>query len=326
MAALTTTAMSGCGDDEKDELVIYSGRTRNLIHPLLEQFSEETGIDIAVRYGDSAELALMLAEEGDRSDADVFISQSPGAVGFLSDAGRLGTLPDEVTSLVPEGDASPDGTWVGLSGRVRTLVYNTDLVDEETLPDSVTELTGPDFAGDVGVAPTNGSFQDFVTVMRTQAGEDEAAEWLEGMAESGQPTFNDNTAIVEAVGRGEVPLGLVNHYYAFKARDQDPDLPVENHYFSDGDFGSTLLVTAASIIDGADKSDDARQLVEFLLSADAQRYFSDETFEFPLAAGAETNEALPSFEDVNATRVDLGELGGELEATSEAISQSGLDR
>jgi iron(III) transport system substrate-binding protein len=178
----------------------------------------------------------------------------------------------------------------------------------------------------VGVAPTNGSFQDFVTVMRTQLGEDEAAAWLEGMAEADQPTFNDNTAIVEAVGRGEVPLGLVNHYYAFKARDQDPDLPVENHYFTDGDLGSTLLVTAASIVNGADHSDEARQLVEFLLSADAQSYFSDETFEFPLAASSEPNEALPSFDEVNATRVDLGELGGELEATSEAISQSGLDR
>jgi iron(III) transport system substrate-binding protein len=326
VVVLLGTMSAGCGDDGQDELVIYSGRTRNLIHPLLEQFSEETGIDIAVRYDDSAALALLLAEEGNRSEADVFISQSPGAVGFLSEAAMLGALPEEATSLVPEGDAASDGTWVGLSGRVRTLVYNTDLVDPADLPDSVMDLTDPEFAGQVGVAPTNGSFQDFVTVMRTEVGEEETEAWLSDMADAEQPDYSDNTSIVEAVGRGEVPMGLVNHYYAFKARDEDPDLPVENHYFGGGDYGSTLLVTAASVVEGSDRSDEARQLVEFLLGPEAQAYFSDETFEFPLASGAEPNEALPSFDEIDATRVDLSDLGGELEATSEMINQSGLDR
>lgn len=323
-ATLLVTGLAGCSSSG-DELVIYSGRTKNLIHPLLEQFSEETGIDIAVRYGDSADLALLLEQEGDRSEADVFISQSPGAVGFLSDASRLGELPAEVVSLVPEGDAASDGTWVGLSGRVRTLVYNPDLVDPDTLPDSVLDLTGSEYAREVGVAPTNGSFQDFVTVMRTELGEDETAAWLSDMADADQPTYSNNTAIVEAVGRGEVPMGLVNHYYAFRARDEDPDLPVENHYFPDGDLGSTLLVTATSVVEGTDRPDEAQQLVEFLLSADAQLYFSDETFEYPLAAGAVPNDALPPFDEINKTRVDMGELGGELEATREMISQSGLD-
>lgn len=321
---LLATGLAGCSSD-RDELVIYSGRTKNLIHPLLEQFSEETGTDIAVRYGDSADLALLLDQEGDRSEADVFISQSPGAVGFLSDAGRLGELPDDVVSLVPEGDAARDGTWVGLSGRARTLVYNTDQVDPDTLPDSVLDMTDPEYAGRVGVAPTNGSFQDFITVMRAQLGEDETAAWLSDMAEADQPTYSNNTAIVEAVGRGEVPMGLVNHYYAFRAKAEDPDLPVENHYFPDGDLGSTLLVTATSVVKGADKADDAQQLVEFMLSEQAQLYFSNETFEYPLAAGATPNEALPPFDEINKTRVDMGQLGGELEATREMISQSGLD-
>lgn len=321
---LLATGLAGCSDS-RDELVIYSGRTKNLIHPLLEQFSEETGIDIAVRYGDSADLALLLDQEGDRSEADVFISQSPGAVGFLSEAGRLGQLPSEVVSLVPAGDASGDGTWVGLSGRVRTLVYNTELVDPDTLPDSVLDMTAPEYAGRVGVAPTNGSFQDFITVMRTELGEDETEAWLSDMADADQPTYSNNTAIVEAVGRGEVPMGLVNHYYAFRARDEDPDLPVENHYYPDGDLGSTLLVTATSVVQGADKADEAQQLVEYMLAADAQLYFSNETFEYPLAAGATPNEVLPPFDQINKTRVDMGELGGELEATREMISQSGLD-
>jgi len=315
---------AGCGSGDDDRLVVYSGRSRDLIGPLLDDFSEETGVGIDVRYGDSADLALLIDEEGDRTPADVFISQSPGAVGFLDEAGRLGPLSEGIVELVPEGDAASDNTWVGLSGRVRTLVYNTDLVDPATLPESVLDLTADEFAGQVALAPTNASFQDFVTVMRDELGDEEALAWLEGMAAGDPPTFENNTAIVEAVGRGEVPMGLVNHYYALRATSDDPDLPVANYFFPEGDLGSTLLVTAAAILEGTDQREDAERLVEFLLSAEAQRFFSDETFEYPLAEGAEANEALPAFEQIGVTRVELDELGGGLEATTEMIDESGL--
>jgi iron(III) transport system substrate-binding protein len=327
LAVLTlgAPALAGCGSDS-DRLVVYSGRTQDLIKPLLDDFSEESGIGIDVRYDDSANLALLIDEEGDASPADVFISQSPGAVGFLDAAGRLASLSDDIVDMVPEGDAAADGGWVGVSGRVRTLVYNTDLVDGADLPASVLDLTAPRYAGQVALAPTNGSFQDFVTVLRDQLGDDEAAAWLEGMAAGDPPTFGDNTAIVEAVSRGEVPMGLVNHYYAFRAKAEDPGLPIENHYFPDGDLGSTLLVTGASVIAGSDLEDEAEQFVEFLLGAEAQRYFSDETFEYPLVAGATVNPALPPFDEISATRVDLDELGGGLERTTEMIDESGLNR
>jgi iron(III) transport system substrate-binding protein len=323
-AVVAGPLLAACSSGDEDRLVVYSGRTSNLIRPLLRDFAEESGISIDVRYDESANLALLIDEEGDRTPADVFISQSPGAVGYLDAAGRLASLDDELIAAVPEGDAAADAGWVGLSGRVRTLVYNPELVDEADLPDSVLDLTSPEYAGQVALAPTNGSFQDFVTVLRDQLGDDEAAAWLDGMAAGDPPTFDNNTAIVEAVGRGEVPMGLVNHYYAFRAKAEDPDLPVENHYFPDGDLGSTLLVTAASIIAETDMADEATELIAFLLSPEAQQYFSEETFEYPLADGAEVNGALPPFEEINKTRVDLDELGGGLEATTAMIDESGL--
>jgi len=325
-AVLLVGGLAACGGSGDDALVVYSGRTENLISPLLEEFEDETGIEVQERYDDSANLALLIAEEGDRTPADVFISQSPGAVGYLDTAGRLATLPDSVIDAVPEGDAASDGTWVGLSGRVRTLVYNTDMVDEADLPESVLDLTAPEFRGQVAVAPTNGSFQDFVTVMRHELGDDETLSWLEGMADNNPQTYDNNTAIVEAVGRGEVPMGLVNHYYAVRALDADPDLPVANHFFPAGDLGSTLLVTAASVIEGSDRSDEAVQLVEFLLSRQAQEYFSSETFEYPLARDVQPADVLPPFDQITTTRVELDELGGGLARTTELIDQSGLNR
>lgn len=318
--AATNTA----ADDSAGPLVVYSGRDEPLIQPILNRFTEETGIEVEVRWGDSAELALLIDQEGDRSPADVFISQSPGAVGFLTEHDRLGELPDEVTSLVADEDAADDGSWVGVTGRVRVLVYNTDMVSPEDLPDSVLDLTGSQYAGQVALAPTNGSFQDFVTVLRNEIGDDATLDWLEGMADGNPPTFDGNTAIVEAVSRGEVPMGLVNHYYAFAAKDADPTLAVENYYFPDGDYGSTMLSSAVSLVAGTENTEPAQQLVEFLLSDEGQTYFTEETFEFPLSVGADPNPALPSLDEIHVTRVDFGSLGGGLEATIDLIDESGL--
>jgi iron(III) transport system substrate-binding protein len=309
-----------------DRLTLYSGRTESLIGPLLEDFSEETGIAIDVRYGDSADLALRLDTEGGRSDADVFISQSPGAVGFLDEAGLLAQLDESQLEPVDEQFRSGNDDWVGLSGRVRVLVYNTDLVDESELPDSVLDLTGEEFRGRVAVAPNNGSFQDFVTAMRIELGEDVASGWLDGMAANDSPAYANNVAIVEAVTRGEIPMGLVNHYYLERALAEDPDLPAANHFFAEGDMGSLLITTAVAILEGADQREDAQALVEFLLSAEAQRFFSQETFEYPLARGVDPADTLPPLSEIPTTTIDLDELGGGLARTAELIQDSGLDR
>ncbi len=318
-------AASACSTDS-DRLTIYSGRTSDLISPLLEDFSEETGIAIDVRYGDSADLALLIDEEGDRTQADVFISQSPGAVGFLDEQGMLSELDPTLLELVDERFRAGDGQWIGLSGRVRVLVYNTDLVEESELPDTVLELTDERYAGRVAVAPNNGSFQDFVTAMRLELGDEAATEWLDGMAANDSPTYSNNTAIVEAVTRGEVPMGLVNHYYLERALAEDPDLPAANHFFAEGDMGSLLIVTGTSIIEGSDQSDDAQRLLEFLLSEEAQRYFAEETFEYPLAHGVDPADTVPALDTINTTTIDLDGLGGGLARTAELIQDSGLDR
>lgn len=316
---------SACSTDE-ERLTVYSGRTADLIGPLLDEFSEETGIGIDVRYGDSADLALLIDTEGDNTAVDVFISQSPGAVGFLDEQGRLSTLSDEELGLVEEDLRAEDGRWVGLSGRIRVLVYNTDLVDEADLPDSVLDLTDEEYRGRVALAPTNGSFQDFVTGMRIELGEDVAEEWLDGMAANDAQPYSNNTAIVEAVSRGEVPMGLVNHYYLERTKAEDPEVPAENHFFAEGDIGSLLITTAVSIIEGSDRSDDAGALVDFLLSEESQRFFSQETFEYPLARDVEQAGSLPPLSEIPTTRIDLDALGGGLQRTAELIQDSGLDR
>lgn len=322
IASLAVAGLAGCGSGS-DELTIYSGRELSLIEPILTQFAEDTGIDIGVRDGTTADLALQIDNEGDRSPADVFLSQSPGAVQYLDDRDRLLELPQAVLGRVPEANRADDGRWVGLTGRVRTLVYNTDLVDEADLPTSVLDLVGPEYQGILAVAPGNASFQDFVTGMRGELGDDGALEWLEGIVANDPEIYPNNISILDAVNRGEIEMGLINHYYWFESAVDDPDQPSALHFFEDGDLGSMLLITAASVVDTTDQREDAERLVEYLLGEEAQRYFAEVTLEYPLAEGTAPVEGLFPLDEIVSARVDLQELGS-LGRTIELIDQSGL--
>jgi iron(III) transport system substrate-binding protein len=321
---LVSLLLSAC-DGGEQPITVYSGRTENLIGPLLEEFTEETGIEVAVKYGGSDELALLITEEGDRSPADVFISQSPGAIGFLADAGRLTSLDPDVLGVVEPEFRNADGLWVGLSGRVRVLVYNTETVDAETLPASVFELTDPAFAGRLGLAPANGSFQDFVTAMRELHGDPATLGWLEGLEANDAQTYVNNTAIVQAVGRGEVSFGLVNHYYNLRAQAEDPGAASENYYFPDRDIGSLLIVTAAGILDSSEDAGLAAQLIGFMLGGSAQTFYSQETLEYPLASGIAASADLPPLATLSVATYDFDRLGGGLGRTKELIDESGLE-
>ncbi|MBM3670735.1 MAG: iron ABC transporter substrate-binding protein [Actinobacteria bacterium] len=327
LAVMALTTLAGpAGAGTAGTLTVYSGRTEELIGPLLDQFSAETGVQVEARYGDSADLALLIDEEGDQTPADVFISQSPGATGYLEGLGRLRKIDGDVLDLVVERYRSANNRWTGVSGRVRVLVYNTDLVKPRDLPDSVLELAKPKYADMVGLAPTNGSFQDFITAMRELEGETKTEKWLSGMVENGARSYASNSAITDAVTRGEIPMGLVNHYYAALAKAADPSAPLENHVFEDQDVGSVILVTAAAIIDQTDDRALADQLIEFLLSEEAQTHLAEDEFEYPLARGVEPLGDLPPLSKVDAPELDLTKLGGGLLRTRELIAESGLEQ
>jgi iron(III) transport system substrate-binding protein len=327
--AVAVGALAACSSGGGGHrLTIYSGRQQELIGPLLEDFSKDTGIGIDVRYGDSADLALLIDEEGDRSPAGVFLSQSPGAVGFLDSKGRLDELPANILDQVEPRFRSPDGRWVGISGRVRVLVYNTETVQPSDLPRSVFDLTDERYRGKVGIAPTNASFQDFVTAMRELAGDDRTLSWLQGMEANGSPTYANNLAVVEAVGRGEIQFGLVNHYYNEEVKAEDPNAPSANYLFPNVDLGSIVLVTAAAVLDTAgDSKKDAERFVRFLLTRKSQEFYARETREYPLSAGvAPVVEDLPSLSEIQSPSLDLSSLGGQLTRTKELIEQSGLEQ
>ena len=322
LAALVAALAASCGGDD-DALTISSGRGEALVSPLFDRFTDETGIEVDVRYGSSGDLALLIEEEGDNTPADVFYSQSPGAVAFLAANDRLDAVAAETLEIVDPRFRDEGGLYVGVSGRQRVLVYNSDLVDADELPDSVYDLTDDRFRGEVAVAPENGSFQDFVTAMRQIDGEQAAEDWLAGMAANQAPTYANNNAIVEAVGRGEVPMGLVNHYYNFRFLEEDPSLPSRNHGFAAGDTGGLVIASSASVVRGTDRPEEAQEFIEFLLQEDAQAYFAEETFEYPLRPGVDPPVEVTPLEDLRPPAFDVSE-GTDLRGTAVLIRDSGL--
>lgn len=303
-------------------LVIYSGRSENLVGPLLEQFEAETGVNTEVRYGDTAEMAATILEEGQNSPADVFFGQDAGALGALQSAGRFQPLPQDVLNLVDPRFRSEAGEWIGVSGRARVFVYNTETIAEEVLPPSIWDLTDPTWQGRVGWAPTNGSFQAFVTALRVMEGEDRAREWLEAMIANDAQVYSGNSQIVEAVGRGEIDLGLVNHYYLYRFLSEDPDFPVRNYYPASGGAESMINVAGVGILDTASNTEAALTFVRYLLSDSAEQYFADQTNEYPLAGDVAVNPLLTPLSEINAAEIDLSDLA-DLEGTLQLLQDVG---
>ncbi|WP_103500569.1 MULTISPECIES: iron ABC transporter substrate-binding protein [Streptomyces] len=314
------------GESGGETLTIYSGRNEELIDPLIGQLEEATGVEVTVRYAGTAEHAAALMEEGENTGAGLFISQDAGALGALSKAGLLEELPEDVLGGVDEAHRGSAGDWVGISGRARVLVYNQDLVEEGDLPGSIHDLTDEEWNGKVAYAPTNASFQTFVTALRVLEGEDGARDWLEALQANDAEAFDGNGGILDAVNNGDIEVGLVNHYYwyATVAEEGEDSLNTRLHYFPGGDPGSLINVAGVGITAHGGQSDAALKAVEYLLSEEAQLYFAEETKEYPLAAGVTSPvEELPAFDSIEAPDVNLTDLDS-LEETLALLQEVGM--
>jgi iron(III) transport system substrate-binding protein len=305
-------------------LTVYSGRSEELVAPVIEQFEAVTGIDAEVRYAGTSELAATILEEGDNSPADVFFSQDGGALGALGAEGRLATLPQNLLDRVDARFRADDGSWVGVTGRARVLAYDTREFGPEDLPASVLDLADPAWRGRVGWVPTNASFQTFVTALRETQGDEATLEWLERMQANEPRVYDGNAAALQAVAAGEIDVAIINHYYLLQAEaESGTELPVANHFFASGDPGALVNVAGVGILEGAEHAAEAEAFARYLLDEEAQAYFSGETFEYPLAGGAAPDPRLPALADIQSPELDLSDLD-DLAGTLRLLQDAGI--
>lgn len=323
--AATDTAGAGETDAAQETtLTVYSGRDEEFVGALFDRFTEDEGIELEVRYGDSAELAATILEEGDSSPADVFLSQDAGSLGAVAEAGLFTEVDQEVLDRVEERFSSPEGLWVGTSGRARVAAYNTDELSMGDLPASILDFTDPSWKGRIGFAPTNSSFQAFVAAMIVTEGEEATKTFLEGIVANAPKTYEDNSSTVRAVADGEIEVGFVNHYYIYEVAAEDGEIPVANHFFTAGDPGALVNTAGVGILGTSENAEGAATLVDYLTGEPGQTYFAEDTFEYPVVEGYEPKEDLVPLAEIESPELDLSDLGGTLEPALNLLAEVGL--
>ncbi|RLM57599.1 iron ABC transporter substrate-binding protein [Halobellus sp. Atlit-31R] len=312
--------------DLEGELTLYSGRGEALVGELIS-FIEDQYPDFTVRplYNSAAELVNQIATEGQNSPADVFYSVNAGALGALADRDRTQALPQEVLEFVPSSFHDPDGSWIGTSGRARSVPYNTNTLSASDVPTSIMAFPETSaFQDQLGWAPTYSSFQAFVTAMRILEGEEATREWLTGMQELGVSQYADEFQIARAVADGEIAAGLTNHYYIQRVIARRGTGTPLGTAFTQNDAGAVFNVAGAAVLDTAEDATLASNFVRHLLSAEAQDYFARTTFEYPLVPEIEPIGRLPSIDELNPPEdIDLSQLS-DLEGTIDLLRDTGV--
>lgn len=316
--ALSLGACGGSGDE--NTLTLYSGRIEPILGPALKQYETASDFEVKARYGDSPSLAVTLVEEGRNSPADLFFSQDAGSLDAVEKQGLLLKLPADILGKVEKRFRSTTGAWVGVTGRSRIIAYG-EKVKRSELPDSPLELTNRKWKGRVGWAPSNASMQGYITALRLVEGEDVAKRWLEDMVANDTQVYDSNIPIRDAIAKGEIDLGLLNHYYVAEAQAEDPDYPVGVHFPPD-DLGSLVNVAGVGVLASSKNKEQALAFVRQMLSTQTQRYFSDSSKEYPLVSGVQAPTELVALSKIPAPKIDLAKLG-DLQGTLKLMRETG---
>lgn len=323
----TAALLSGCSSSAEQEsspteLTIYSGRSEEFIAPFLAEWEKESGIALKIRYADSAELAAQIREEGANSPADIFLAQDAGSLGAISLAGLFTPLGDGVGADIQPQYIAADRDWIGVTGRARVFAYNPQLLTD--LPQSITDLANPTYKSKLGIAPTNASFQAFVTALINTKGENFTQQWLESLVKNDVQIFAKNSAIVEAIDSGKISIGLVNHYYTWEvSQGLGRKINAENGFFTSGDLGNMVNVSGVGILKSSKKYAAAEDLINYLTSQVVQNKFVAETQEYSLIADQISPAGLPSLSQIGAPSVDLESLA-DIQKTQELLIRVGL--
>jgi iron(III) transport system substrate-binding protein len=318
-----TVALAGCGSDD-DTLTVYSAQHESLVRAMLEDFTEETGIELEFRDANDSELANQIVQEGDASPADVFLTENSPSIDVVDEAGLLAPLDDATLEQVGEQYRPESGNWVGFAARSTVLAYNPADVTEDELPASILDLAAPEWRGRVGIAAGGADFQAIVSAVLSMEGEDATREWLAGLERNAE-VYTSNTAVMKAVDEGEIEVGVMYHYYWY--RDQAEGGLVGDdarlHYFRNQDPGAFISVSGAGVLASSDQKEAAQRLVAFLTSAAAQERLADSSaLEYAVGTGVASAEALPTLESLQAPDVDPGSLNAPL--VTELMQEVGL--
>ncbi len=327
LAALATAlALAACGGGSHDpSIVLYNGQHPQLTNALVSAFEKQTGVQVRVRTGDGIVLADQLLQEGTASPADVYISENSPELVELAQHHVLAPLPDSTLAQVPPTARAPSGDWVGMALRVGALAYDPARVSAAQLPSSVLALAQPQWKGRIAIAPTDSDFSPIVGAVIARYGVATATQWLAGLKRNAQ-LYQSDESVVAAVNRGDVALGLINHYYWYRLRLELGAGAMHSalYYFPGQNVGSVENIAGAAVIRSSSHGALAEEFVLFLVSRQAQEILArSDDFEYPVRPGVAPNAALTPLRRIAPAVLGPVALGNDQRAAA-LIEQAGL--
>lgn len=285
------------------ELTLYLGRGEGgLYENVLDAIQQRNpALELNIRRGPTAALANAIVAESRAGvrRANLFWAVDTGAIGLISNEGLARELPQDLTNQLQANFRYEK--WSPITGRIRTLPYNTERLTAADVPDDV--MAVPDSGLSIGWAPAYASFQSFVTAMRLLEGEQATGEWLQKMDKVAR-SYAGELGVVMAVERGEVDMGFANHYYTLRLKAGKPDATVDLA-FTNNDAG--CLVNASGIV-ALSEGDLPINFIRYLLTREVQSFLSSEAFEIPLVDGVAPPQGLPDLATIQPPDINLTRL------------------
>ena len=317
-AVLTAGLLAACGSasgatSSAGSITLYSGQHEQTTQSLVNAFEQQTGIHVNVRYNDEDSFADEIATEAAHPIADVFYTENSPPLEDLQEKGLLAHVGSATLAKTPAKYSSPQGDWVGVSGRVSVLIYNPSLISAAQLPTSVMQLANPKYKGKLALAAGETDFQPIVASVARTYGDAVASSWLNGLKENaGSHAYPDNETIADEVNRGAVAFGVVNQYYWYRMKAELGASSVHSKitYFAPRDPGYVVDVSGAAVLKSSKNPADAQKFLAFLVSKQGQEIIAHSiSYEYPLDDGVQPTAPETPFGQLQPTSMSIADLG-----------------
>lgn len=305
-AACGNGSLEASGALDSSKLTIYSAQHKELTQQWAKAFQDKTGTKVQIRFGSDSAMAAQLSKEGARTPADVFLTENSAAVTAVENAGLLAPVDPSTTTQVSPAFVPSSGKWVGVAARSTVLVYNPAKISVADLPASIMDLAQPRYAGQWGAAAGGADFQAIVSGILASRGEQATSQWLRGL-KSGAKIYQNNIATMKAVNAGQVPMGVIYHYYWYRdqALQKASSANTKLYYFKNQDAGAFVSVSAGAVLKASKRAADAQQFLAFVTSPPGQRMISTaKTMQYAVGAGVASDPALPPLASLQAPAID----------------------
>jgi iron(III) transport system substrate-binding protein len=293
-------------------LTLYNAQHEDLVTTMVAGFTESTGIKVDIRSGKDFELANQIVQEGDASPADVFITENSPAMQVVQSKGLFAPVAKATLAQVPPRYGASTADWIGVAARATVLAYNPGVLAAEELPNSIMQLANPAWKDRVGVAATGADFQAIVSAVLALEGPDATSAWLKG-PKSNARVYSGNGAVMKAVNAGEIPVGVIYHYYWYKDRAESGanSSRTELYYFSDQDPGGFVSVSGLGALKSSKHPEEAQLLLRYLTGPVGQKALAESTaLEYPVNPSVPANPSLKPLSQLSPPVIDTARLNG----------------